>query len=64
MAESAMCMMPSAGWMFTTDLNGGERVSVERPDHSRIVAERGRAGYVQRPYTSSRARICAAHILL
>jgi len=31
-------------------LNGSRRVSVERPDHSRIVAERGRAGYVQRPY--------------
>jgi hypothetical protein len=32
-------------------LNGSRRVSVERPDHSRIVAERGRAGYVQRPYS-------------
>ena len=32
-------------------INGGERVSVERPGHSRIVAERGRPGYVQRGYT-------------
>ncbi|MFI5116803.1 MAG: hypothetical protein ACHP8B_08900, partial [Terriglobales bacterium] len=33
-------------------LNGNRRVSVERADHSRIVAERrGRGGYVQRPYT-------------
>lgn len=32
-------------------LNGHTRVSVERPDHSRIVAERGRPGYVQRSYT-------------
>ena len=32
------------------NLNGSRRVSVERADHSRIVAERGRAGYVQRPY--------------
>jgi hypothetical protein len=31
-------------------LNGNRRVSVERPDHSRIVSERGRAGYVQHPY--------------
>ena len=32
-------------------LNGGQRVSVERADHSRIVAERGRPGFVQRPYS-------------
>jgi hypothetical protein len=31
-------------------LNGSRRVSVERPDHSRIVAERGGRGYVQHPY--------------
>ncbi len=31
-------------------LNGDRRVSVERADHSRIVAERGGRGYVQRPY--------------
>jgi len=31
-------------------LNGSRRVSAERPDHSRVVAERGRPGYVQRPY--------------
>ncbi|MGA2806923.1 MAG: hypothetical protein ABSE87_02260 [Terracidiphilus sp.] len=32
-------------------LNGGRRVSVERADHSRVVAERGRRGYVQRGYS-------------
>jgi len=32
-------------------LNGNRRVSVERPDHSRLVAERGRPGYVQRGYS-------------
>jgi hypothetical protein len=31
-------------------LNGSRRVSVERGDHSRIVAERGGRGYVQHPY--------------
>jgi len=31
-------------------LNGNRRVVVERPDHSRIVAERGGRGYVQAPY--------------
>jgi len=32
------------------NLGGGRRVSVERADHSRIVSERGRPGYVQRGY--------------
>ena len=31
-------------------LNGNRRVSVERADHSRMVSERGRPGYVQRGY--------------
>ena len=31
-------------------LNGNRRISVERADHSRIVAERGGRGYVQHPY--------------
>ena len=31
-------------------LNGDRRVSVERADHSRVVAERGGRGYVQHPY--------------
>jgi len=31
-------------------LGGGRRVSVERPGHGRIYAERGRRGYVQRGY--------------
>ena len=31
-------------------LNGNRRVSMERPDHSRFVSERGRPGYVQRGY--------------
>jgi hypothetical protein len=33
------------------NLNGGHRVEVERSDHTRIVAERGRPGFVQRPYS-------------
>jgi hypothetical protein len=32
-------------------LNGNRRVAVERADHSRVVAERGGRGYVQRPFT-------------
>lgn len=32
-------------------LNGNRRISFDRPDHSRIVAERGRPGFVQRPYS-------------
>jgi hypothetical protein len=31
-------------------LNGNRRILVDRPDHSRIYGERGRPGYVQRPY--------------
>ncbi|HUD12645.1 MAG TPA: hypothetical protein VMQ56_03230 [Terracidiphilus sp.] len=33
------------------NLGGGRRVSVERADHSRVVAERGRRGYVERGYS-------------
>ncbi|MGA2579407.1 MAG: hypothetical protein ABSH24_25635 [Bryobacteraceae bacterium] len=32
------------------NLSGNRRVEVERRDHSRVVAERGGRGYVQRPY--------------
>jgi hypothetical protein len=32
-------------------LNGSRRVVMDRPDHSRIFAERGGHGYVQHPYT-------------
>ena len=32
-------------------LNGNSRVSVERADHSRVVSERGRPGYVQRQFS-------------
>jgi hypothetical protein len=32
-------------------LNGGRHVSVERPDHSRSVYQKGRPGYVQHPYS-------------
>jgi hypothetical protein len=32
-------------------LNGNRRVMVERPDHSRLFIERGRPGFVQRPYS-------------
>jgi hypothetical protein len=31
-------------------LNGSRRISVERADHSRIYAERGRPGYIERRY--------------
>ncbi len=31
-------------------LNGSRRIEVERADHARIVAERGRRGYIQHPY--------------
>jgi hypothetical protein len=32
-------------------LNGNRSISVERADHSRIFAERGRPGFVQHPYS-------------
>ena len=32
-------------------LNGGRTVVVARPDHSVVVYQKGRAGYVQRPYS-------------
>jgi hypothetical protein len=32
-------------------LNGNRAISVERADHSRVFAERGRPGFVQRPYS-------------
>lgn len=42
---------PKRGMDIHHGLTGNRRVSVERPDHSRIVAERGGHGYVQHPYT-------------
>jgi hypothetical protein len=42
---------PKRGMDVHHGLNGNRRVSVERPDHSRVFAERGRPGYVQRPYS-------------
>ena len=39
------------GFDVHRNLNGNSRVFVERPDHSRVVFERGRPGYVQRPYS-------------
>lgn len=41
---------PKRGMDVHHGLNGDRRVSVERADHSRIVAERGGRGYVQHPY--------------
>jgi hypothetical protein len=41
---------PKRGMDIHHGLNGNRRVSVERADHSRIVAERGGRGYVQHPY--------------
>jgi len=32
-------------------LNGNRAIHIERPDHSRVFGERGRPGYVQRPYS-------------
>jgi hypothetical protein len=42
---------PKRGMDIHHGLNGGHRISVERPDHSRIYSERGRPGYVQRGYS-------------
>ena len=39
------------GMEVHNNLSGNRRVVVERPDHSRVVAERGGRGYVQRPYS-------------
>ena len=41
---------PKRGMDVHHNLSGNRRVVVERRDHSRIVAERGGRGYVQRPY--------------
>jgi hypothetical protein len=41
---------PKRGMEVHRNLSGNRRVVVERSDHSRIVAERGGRGYVQRPY--------------
>ncbi len=42
---------PRRGMDVHNGLGGGRRVSVERADHSRVFAERGRRGFVQRPYS-------------
>jgi hypothetical protein len=42
---------PKRGMDVHHGLNGNRRVSVERHDGSRLVAERGRPGYVQRGYS-------------
>jgi hypothetical protein len=42
---------PKRGMDVHHNLGGGRRVSVERHDGSRVVAERGRPGYVQRGYS-------------
>lgn len=41
---------PQRGMDIHHGLDGNRRVSVERPDHSRVVADRGGRGYVQHPY--------------
>ena len=41
---------PKRGMVVNHSISGNRRVVVERSDHSRIVAERGGRGYVQRPY--------------
>lgn len=42
---------PGRGLDVHHGLNGNRAISVERADHSRIFAERGRPGFVQRPYS-------------
>ena len=41
---------PKRGMDVHHGLNGGHRVSVERADHSRVYAEHGRRGFVERGY--------------
>jgi hypothetical protein len=42
---------PHRGIDVHHNLNGSRAVHVERADHSRVFGERGRPGYVQRPYS-------------
>jgi hypothetical protein len=42
---------PNRGMEVHHSLSGNRVTAVERSDHSRVVAERGGRGYVQRPYT-------------
>jgi len=48
---SATLHDPKRGMDIHRSLSGSRRVEVERPDHSRIVAEGKGRGYVQTPYT-------------
>ena len=41
---------PKRGMDLHHALNGNRKVFVERPDHSRIFAERGHRGFVEHPY--------------
>ena len=49
-AASPTSTTPAAEWTSTITSVAGRRVSVDRPGHGRIYAERGRPGYVQRGY--------------
>ena len=42
---------PGRGIDVHHGLAGGRRVSMERPDHSRVFADHGRRGFVERPYS-------------
>ena len=42
---------PNRGIDVHHGLNGSRAISVERADHSRVFAERGRPGFVERPYS-------------
>ena len=42
---------PGRGMDVHHGFNGNRAISVERADHSRVFAERGRPGFVQRPYS-------------
>jgi hypothetical protein len=41
---------PARGMAIHHALNGGRVIEVDRPDHSRVVAQAGARGFVQRPY--------------
>jgi len=42
---------PKRGMDVHHGLNGNRAIHVDRPDHSHVYGERGRPGYVQRPYS-------------
>ena len=51
---------PGRGMDVHHGLNGNRAISVERADHSRVFAERGRPGFVERPYPPPNP-VCRRH---